>query len=175
YFMNTIVSNNGMVEQNLQAFGRDTIKIDHWGVVTVPVDRQKPASNYYGIHGVYSINESTAYPDEAFRLLKFINSKELAAQNMNNEQKIGDGLSVYYEYTKELLGVNTEAFHLLDYDTVPTAFDSIPYELWRAFTQMAAEEIALVIDGTQTLDQALEAMQFKGQQVVDEYKLDKEN
>src|SRR5690606_15866009 len=134
-----------------------------WGVVTVPVNPKRPTSNDYIINTIFAINEKTAHPEEAFALLKYINSRETGIQN-----NWKNGLSVYTDLSSRKDGINTEALYLLDHDVNPRTMDSVPYPIRNAVIDVATEQIDQVIQGTITLDEAMEAIQYKGQLAIDE-------
>ncbi len=140
----------------------------NWGVVTLPSHPELLATDQYKIQDIFSIHHETAHLEEAWTFLQFIHSREQAVKNARNPHFTSDGLSIHADTNLPVDENSLEPFYLLSYLPPNRAFHYTPYSAWEAFVQVGSEQFVSVLQGEQTVEEALENVQFIGQLAIEE-------
>lgn len=141
-----------------------------WDVVTIPVDPSQPdIAGGMGLDSVFSINASSENTAAAWEFLKYVNGEQLAKTG----SKSSPALSARTAYKKEGNGKNVDAFYALKADT-RSMLQTLPNGFAESFSKLAAEQIKKVVDGTASLDDALQTLQTQGQDQLTKAKADAE-
>ncbi|WP_079912816.1 ABC transporter substrate-binding protein [Paenibacillus sp. 32352] len=141
----------------------------NWDIVTVPVDPKNPdASSTIDVSEIFAINTKSSNPRAAWELVKYINSDEMAKQLAKTEQF---GFLSRTAYVKERDGRDLEPFYMLKMSNRGLqAGEQVPSEFYATFNEMAGNEVQLVVDGKKSVDEALNTMQTKGQEIYNTVK-----
>ncbi|UJF32850.1 ABC transporter substrate-binding protein [Paenibacillus hexagrammi] len=156
------------IMQNLQEAKerlKDKFKPFNWDTVTVPVNPQnKEYSTSVTVTQIFGINAQSSNLRAAWEFVKYINGDEFARIMSKSSQNLQTRTS----YSKEKDGHSLEAFYLLkpNPDSPYEGYDKIPTDFFQSFNGLANQEIKAVIDGKQSAEQALNAMQNKGQEAL---------
>ncbi|PWV98685.1 multiple sugar transport system substrate-binding protein [Paenibacillus cellulosilyticus] len=138
--------------------------IDNWDVVSIPSDpAMKDVTGSMKLPNVFAINASGDNLSAAWEFLKYANGDQLA----KTSAKSSPTLSSRVAYKTDLGGRNIDAFYtdkvneqsLLQAETLPAGFAN-------SFAEMAAGQINKAVDGTQTVDEAVKAIQSQGQNLL---------
>lgn len=137
------------------------------GVVTVPVDPSNPdVSTSFGVYNIFSVNAQSPNLSAALELVKYINGDE-TAKLQSRSQRYGD-LSTRTKYIKDVDGVSLAPFFSLKPKVdVLERYSNIPTSFYQPFQELLNVEITKVVDGKQSLDDALKNIDEKGQQELD--------
>ncbi|MCU6711776.1 extracellular solute-binding protein [Paenibacillus sp. J5C_2022] len=147
--------------------GEDAKVVENWDIVTMPVSVQNPESSdstWYS--NILSIAKDSPNADAAWKLISYISSDEYARV----KSKVIDygGFPIRTKYIKDEEGRNFAAFYKLkpsrqdmykDYDKLPQQFTMMFYDHIRT-------EFQAITDGTKTVDEALELLQVKGEELM---------
>ncbi|MFB9330263.1 ABC transporter substrate-binding protein [Paenibacillus aurantiacus] len=138
-----------------------------WGLLTEPVDPANPGTGTtLDLSEIYAVNAKAANPKAAWQLVKYINGDQ-AAKLLSRTQSGSLLTRTQYNKNKVKGDVNLEPFYALkpresnDYNT------NIPGEFYTPFFDNAEKELKAVQAGSQTLDEALQAIELSGQQALD--------
>ncbi|WP_199619699.1 extracellular solute-binding protein [Paenibacillus alkalitolerans] len=133
-----------------------------WDVVTVPVDPSQPdVTGTISLTDIFSINAASENLPAAWEFLKYAAGEQLAKTNA----KSSPVLSSRTAYKPEADGKNIDAFYALNAN-VQSLLQTLPEGFAESFAQMASEQIKKAVDGTQTVDEALAAIQSQGQDLL---------
>jgi multiple sugar transport system substrate-binding protein len=151
--------------------GPSPFKAINWDVVTVPTDPSQPDVTG-GIHldSVFSINASSENLSAAWEFLKYANGEQLAKSG----SKMSPTLSARTAYKNEVEGKNIEAFYALGANE-QSLLQTLPDGFANSFSSLATEQIKKVVDGTQSVDEALKKIQTQGQDLLTKAIVDAEN
>ncbi|MBP1993578.1 ABC transporter substrate-binding protein [Paenibacillus eucommiae] len=134
-----------------------------WDIVTVPVDPTLPTeSNYYRVSDLLGISADSPTLRAAWEFVKYANSDEVS--KMKSKSLLDSQILTRTSHLKEVNGRSLEPFYMLEPSTFQeftftSSFDS-------QFDEMASEEINKILDGQQTLDEALKIIQRKGKELL---------
>lgn len=150
--------------------GPSPFKSFAWDVVTIPVDPSQPdVDGSLSLDEVFSINASSENLSAAWELVKYINGEQLAKSGMKGPS----ALSSRTAYKKETDGKNIDAFYAHGANT-QLLLQELPEGFADDFATMASDQIKKVVDGTETLDNALAAIQTQGQDLLTKAVVDEE-
>lgn len=144
----------------------------NWDMVTVPVPtRNKNQSDYYEIHEIYSISNSTPYKEEAWKFIDFVTNND---QNMGakHEKQLLSGLPVKTDLIKPVGNHDVSPLFLLDpapYSNDP--YDAVNYEILNAFKEVGQKAVEDTIQNALSIDEAIQQIEIEGQRAVDEGKM----
>lgn len=174
-----------MLEGNLFLQGKSAMRIDNgillnnlgtnkkinWDVVTVPVNPRNPnQTNTYSINDIYAISKTSQYPEEAWEVIKFINSGEMAKMK---SRTTSFHFNTRPPYITEQHGKRLNAFYQLD----PKAYkEPVPNEIADEFYKnvftIGNEEINSLLNDEKDIDTVLNEMnehiQLKLNQLIGE-------
>jgi multiple sugar transport system substrate-binding protein len=164
------------MDKNMKAGGGGSVKSEsggkgggplpfkniNWDVVTIPTDPSQPdVSGGLHLESVFSINASSENLPAAWEFLKYANGEQLAKTG----SKMSPSLSARTAFKNEAEGKNMDAFYALGVNeqillqTFPTGFAN-------SFAAMVSDQVKKIVDGTQTVDQALKTIQTQGQDLL---------
>lgn len=159
------------VEVGGKGGGQSPFKAINWDVVTLPVDPSQPdVSTSINLEGVFSINASSENLPAAWELLKYVNGEQLAKTSSMSSPS----LSARTAYKKVVEGKNMDAFYALGANEQRLLLN-LPEDFINSFGQLAVEQIKKVVDGTQSVDEAMKMLQTQGQDFLTKAMLDAEN
>lgn len=142
-----------------------------WDVVTEPVDPARPGvSSSFSMDYVYAIPAQSANSRDAWEMLKFIVSPAIA-KKVAAQYSGGFGLSSRQDVPLSLDGYRMEAFSALkpdpDYLDRMDRYSLLPRETSAALNAVINEEIKAAAAGSKTIDDAIQAIRQRGQQLLD--------
>lgn len=136
----------------------------NWDMVTIPTDPSlQGASGSMSLDNVFAINAASENLSAAWEFLKYANGEQLA----KTSSKSSPALSARTAYKNEADGRNIDAFYtdkineqaLLQEESLPEGFAG-------SFETMAAAQIDKAAQGTQSVDEAIKAIQSQGQDLL---------
>ncbi|MFD0588915.1 ABC transporter substrate-binding protein [Paenibacillus sp. GCM10027627] len=141
--------------------------VKDWDIVTVPVSPQFPDESVdMRYNGIFSINKESTNPEAAWNFVSYVSSEEFA--RVKSKSNYGN-FGVHTKYIKDEEGRNYAAFYKLkpsknaiDYtemEKLPSQFNMIFYDYMR-------EEFKAIQDGKKSIDEALEVLQVKGEELI---------
>ncbi|MBP1990583.1 ABC transporter substrate-binding protein [Paenibacillus eucommiae] len=135
------------------------IEVPNWDIVTMPVSPAAPEeTDEFMVNDVLTIYAASTNQRAAWQFMQYINSDE-AAKSIS---KLDEGLLMLRaEYSQERDGRSLEPFYMLK--PAATNLSNIPYTVYLQLVQLMESEMNEVLKGGQTLEQALEHLQQKGQ------------
>lgn len=133
-----------------------------WDVVTLPVDPAMPdVAGGMRLNNLFAINASSGNLSAAWEFVKLVNGEKMAKTGMSATQ----GLSTRTAIKKDVEAKNIDAFYKLGLNTQPRL--EVSLAIFDAnFSKMASGHIRKVVDGSETLDAALAAIQSQGQVIM---------
>lgn len=145
-----------------------------WDIVTEPVDPAKPdLSSSYTFDGVYAIPAQSANSRDAWEIVKLIHN-EAMAKKLSLQYAGGIGISTRKNVSLPSNGRRMEAFSLLKPDPAfserTDRYSLLPREAYNALSTAVSEELKATAAGTKSLDDAVGAIQQRGQQAIDSAK-----
>ncbi|MBD0379614.1 extracellular solute-binding protein [Paenibacillus sedimenti] len=144
-----------------------------WELVTVPIDPSNPSlSHAFSLSYIFAISVDSPQPEAAWKLVQHINSDETA----KIQSKSTKALLTRVSYSKEREGRSLEPFYALkpNSNLSNNGFDRIPNSFFQKFATLAEEELRNVVGNKKTVDEALAALQSKGQEELSKAIAEKE-
>ncbi|GAA3408824.1 extracellular solute-binding protein [Paenibacillus hodogayensis] len=166
-----MVTNSSMASELIEAKKRYNLAEFAWDIATEPVNPANPdVSASISFDGIYAIPAQAAHARDAWELIKLIHSESMTKKVAL--QMAGIGLSTRKTTAKSTNSYRIEAFTMLRPDTEAAARANPIYtnELYNAMSAAVTEEIKAAASGAKSLDQAIEAIQQRGQWVLDQKK-----
>ncbi len=142
--------------------------IQNWDVVTMPVNPQSPDESYsMSINQIFAIDAKSSNAEAAWKFVSYINGDEFARVT-SKVQNGGFPARTQYLDTEE--GHHMEAFYSLKpaQSNMYKDFDKLPREFFMKFEGLTQQEMQGVTDGKLTIEEALDNLQAKGQQLLTE-------
>ncbi|WP_276356058.1 ABC transporter substrate-binding protein [Cohnella caldifontis] len=150
--------------------GPAPIKSFDWDMVTVPVDPSQPdVAGGFSLDGVFAINASAQNLPGAWELLKYANGEQLA----KSSAKSGLTLSTRSAYKRQAEGKNVDALYALGANE-QVLLQALPEEFAKSFAELASDHVKRVVGETESLDEALKAIQSGGQDLLTKAGLESE-
>jgi len=164
------IDGNYLMDQIKQKNESSTAKdkgVQNWDVVTVPVNPQNPEeSTGMSIGQIFAISANSANMDAAWNFISYVNGDEFARVT----SKLQNG--GFPARTKYLSadGIHAEAFYSLKpmSNNMYKDFDKLPQQFFVKFDGLAQQEFQSITDGKQSVSEALDSLQAKGQQLLDD-------
>lgn len=138
----------------------------NWDVVTMPVDPQNPnAGTGLNVSQIFAVNAKSANTRAAWEFVKYINGDEFARVMSKSSM---NGMYTRAAYIKDAEGHHLEAFYKLKMsdNEMYKGYDKLPQTFFQSFMGIAEQETKDAYDGKKTVEDALKAMQEKGQQTL---------
>ncbi|WCR26003.1 extracellular solute-binding protein [Paenibacillus thiaminolyticus] len=162
---------------NMNKFRRMSIppqELLRWGMVPVPIDPVNPQSaNEISVFETYGIGADSTAKAAAWELVKFINSDEWAKGR--SRTRGGGNLLARIAYNKERFDLfdpeEIEAF----YKVKPQSGEElrqirqVPYAFRESFGEIVREELESIAADKQSVDQAVQKIQTRGQAELDSF------
>lgn len=140
----------------------------NWDVVTLPVDPSQPdVAGSLSLDSVFSINASSESLPAAWAFLKYANGEQLAKTG----SKSSPSLSSRTAFKKTEEGKNLDAFYALQANT-QLLLQTLPEGFADSFAELASGQIKKAVEGAQTVDDALKAIQTGGQDLLTKAKVE---
>lgn len=142
-----------------------------WDVLSEPVYPSNPnVSATFDIPMIFAVNAQSPYAREAWELVKFINSKEIAAKQMRERPDIPllSRRQQLLERAKSMgIGANIDAFYRLkprDWDF--ESFNPVQGILSNTLVGLINQEVTEVLEGGKPLAEALESLEERARESV---------
>ncbi len=141
--------------------------VKNWGLVTVPVDPKNPnSSSSTSVDQILAITAQSPNIEAAWKFITYVNGDEFA------RVKSKAGPSSFMARTKFVSdeeGRNLQAFYALSpkEDAVYRDYEKIPNEMFTQLTSLISTEFSEAEKGKQTVSEALDLIQNKGQLILD--------
>ncbi|UVI28690.1 ABC transporter substrate-binding protein [Paenibacillus spongiae] len=140
----------------------------NWDVVTLPVDPSQPdVAGSLSLDSVFSINASSESLPAAWEFVKYANGEQLAKTG----SKSSPSLSSRTAFKKTEEGKNIDAFYALQANT-QLLLRTLPEGFTDSFAELASGQIKKAVEGAQTVDDALKAIQTGGQDLLTKAKVE---
>ncbi|HEY4392346.1 MAG TPA: extracellular solute-binding protein [Paenibacillus sp.] len=137
------------------------------GLAAGPADPADPGTIRENTLGeIFAINANASNKDAAWEFIKFVNSNEFARIHYSNPSSLKTRTGAGMKYD----GIDLSAFYTLKIklnNNSNSKQSKIPDAFHSEFRKIQDREIQSVLDGNKSLNKALEAMQSKGQEVLD--------
>lgn len=163
------VTTSGLAGDLVEAKKRYNLADFAWDIVTEPVDPAKPdVTPSIAFDGVYAIPAQSAHARDAWEMIKLIHSEPMAKKLAAQFSGGGLGLSTRKMSAVPTSDYRTEAFTALkpDPDAMARSNPADTRELYDALSTVVGEEIHAAASGAKSLDQAIEAIQLRGEQAL---------
>ncbi|MDF2670651.1 MAG: extracellular solute-binding protein, partial [Paenibacillus sp.] len=148
---------------------RHNLSTFDWDIVTEPIHPSyKDEATFTTVDGVYAISATASSPEDGWELIKLINSASIAKKNAASIA--GGGISTLNSVPIKPETARAEAFSILRPGT-SSSVTMLPQPLAAEITPIVNEEIQSYIQGQQSLDEAIDAIQAKGQNSLDKVNL----
>ncbi|MFC4600128.1 extracellular solute-binding protein [Cohnella hongkongensis] len=135
-----------------------------WDVVTLPVDPSQPdVAGGMLLENIFAIRASSENTSAAWEFLKYANGEQLARTNAMS----ATALSSRTAFKKQEDGKNIDAFYALEANVQPM-LQNLPQGFEESFGKLASEHVVQAAEGTADLDEAIQAIQTQGQQLLTE-------
>ncbi|NIK78445.1 multiple sugar transport system substrate-binding protein [Paenibacillus castaneae] len=165
------IGDNYYINQIKQALENEKIKdqvVKNWDLVTVPVGQQNPdQSTMMGFNNLFSISADSPNKEAAWQFLSYITSDEFS--RVKSKSNNYNGMPIRTKYIKDEEGHNYAAFYNLKPSTFNSYkdFEKLPENFWMEFRTATSEELQKVKDNTQSIDEALDILQIRGQEMLE--------
>ncbi len=144
--------------------GPSPFKDIDWDVVSLPTDPSQPdVAGGISLENVFAINASSENVSVAWELLKYANGEQLARTNAMSSSS----LSSRTAFKKQEEGKNLDAFYALGANS-QILLQNLPEDFEASFGKLASEQIVKAAEEKATVDEAVQAMQTQGQQLLTE-------
>ncbi|WP_027087494.1 ABC transporter substrate-binding protein [Cohnella panacarvi] len=132
-----------------------------WDVVSLPVDPSMPdVAGGLRLNNLIAINASSANLSAAWEFMKLVNGEKMSKTGLSAIQ----GLSTRTALKKNVEGKNIDAFYAHGVNMQPKFEFSFAIFDWD-FSEFVSARIRKVVDGEETLDAAIAAIQAEGRVV----------
>lgn len=156
------------IKQAEEYFKEEGDIVKDWDIVTIPVSAQFPdqsSSTHYD--NIFSISKHSANTDAAWKFISYISSGEYA--RVKSKLSYNNGFSIHTQYIKDDEGRNFAAFYKLKpskQNLQESEFDKLPKQFGMMFYTLMGEEFRAVQAGTRSIDEALDSLQVKGEELL---------
>ncbi|MDQ8733180.1 extracellular solute-binding protein [Paenibacillus sp. LHD-38] len=164
------IGDNNYISQMKQAGENEKVKdkiVKNWDLVTVPVGQQNPdQSNMTSFQNLFAIRAESPNKETAWEFLQYVTSEEYA--RVKSKSNNYNGLPVRTKYITDAEGRNFAAFYNLKPSTFNSYkdFEKLPETFWGDFNAATQQEFQKVKDDQQTINEALDILQVKGQEML---------
>lgn len=135
-----------------------------WDVVTLPVDPQNPeGAGGMNVNSILAVDAQSPNRRDAWEFVNFVNSDEYArvASKAHMESSTLPARTRYLDLASAD-GRNIRAFAELE-GASSQANANVPVDFTQAFIRLADTAFKAVLEGTQTLDEALQTIEEQGE------------
>lgn len=146
----------------------ESVLISDWDIVTMPVSAQYPdQSQYTWYSDIFAIAKDSPNAEAAWEFISYISGDDYA--RVKSKVTNMGGFPIRTEYIKDEEGHNFAAFYKLkpsrqmqDY----AEYESLNPQFGMMFYGHMQEEFKAVQDGTKSIDEALQTLQVKGDELL---------
>ncbi len=144
-----------------------------WDIATYPVDElNRDVATGFSLGEVYAINADSDNVSAAWEFMKFVNDENMA----NLKSKSSSALLSRTDYIPNEEGKNMEALYKLQpTQSAEDGINNLGYEDILAFTAILDEEATAAVNEDKTVEEALESMEQRVQELVNEAKQKEED
>lgn len=137
------------------------------GIVTTPVDPKTPnITESFFLTNIFGLYAKSEQKRAAWEFVKYVNSEESAKVQ---SRTIDVTLLSRKAYAKSMPQMNIEPFFELKPDIGEIKRkNTVPYSFYDIFRDLVERELQLVVDGKESLDEALKVLEENGQQALEE-------
>ncbi|OXS58238.1 hypothetical protein B1A99_13570 [Cohnella sp. CIP 111063] len=134
----------------------------NWGIVTVPVDpNNRNQSSYFNLGSIFAVSSNSANPRAAWEFVKYINGDSFA--KLKSKSLYGSLLS-RTEHNPDKDGRSMEPFYMLEPKAnVNNEYTKAPINFFGALNALVEAEVDAALNDKKTVEEALEAIQEKGE------------
>lgn len=129
-----------------------------WDIVSAP-----GGAGGMEVGDIFSIYNGSALMDASWDFIRYVNGDDFADVYSRNPT-LGY-LTTRKKYLKDEEGHHMEAFYMTE-PVMAKGENSVPQQFYIRFASLAESELQKAYDGSQTIDEALAAMQNQGQQLL---------
>ncbi|WP_138754742.1 ABC transporter substrate-binding protein [Paenibacillus sinopodophylli] len=165
------IGDNNYINQIKEASRNEAVKdqvVQNWDLVSAPVGQQNPdQSNMISFQNLFAITSESANKETAWEFLQYITGEEYA--RVKSKSNNYNGLSVRTKYISDETNTrNYAAFYNLKPSTFNSFkdFDKLPQSFWSEFNAATQLEFQKVEKDEQSIDEALDMLQVKGQEML---------
>jgi len=141
--------------------------LKNWDIVTMPVDPKNPnVTDTTSVEQILAIDAQSPNVEAAWKFLQYVNGDEFA--RVKSKANSG-GFPVRTKYINDDEGHNLQAFYALTptEETVFKDYDKLPNEVFTEIMNTISAELAEAGKGQQTVAEAMNRIQDKGQVLLD--------
>ncbi|MEF3308871.1 extracellular solute-binding protein [Paenibacillus sp. GYB004] len=168
-----MVSTNSTANDLIQAKQRYNLADFAWDIVTEPVDPAKPnVSSTFRIDEIYAIPANSENARDGWELIKSIHS-EAMTRKVASSYTGNFGLYSRKFESRTPITYRLEAFTMLRPDGQPSSLAIMDRPLYTSLSTIVNEELKSAAAGTKNLDDAIGAIQQRGQTAIEQAKAEK--
>lgn len=167
-----------LMDQIKQAQASAAVKdkaVKNWDLVTMPVDPANPdVSPNMSFYNIFAISATSAQTKAAWTFMSYVHSDEFARVSVKRQQGM---MPVRTKYLSDKEGHRFEAFYSLKPIVSPMYknYSKIPQDFWMSFNGLSSQELKPVVDDQKPLADALNSLQTKAQEALDQAYAKKKN
>ncbi|WP_372630863.1 ABC transporter substrate-binding protein [Cohnella sp.] len=134
----------------------------NWGIVTAPVDpNNRNQSSYFSLGSIFAVSSSSANPRAAWEFIKYINGDPFA--KLKSKSLYGSLLS-RTKHNPDKDGRSMEPFYKLEPKAnTNNEYTKAPINFFGALSALVEAEVDAALNDKKTVEEALEAIQEKGE------------
>ncbi|WP_186438420.1 ABC transporter substrate-binding protein [Cohnella terricola] len=135
----------------------------NWDIVTAPVDpNNRTQSSYFSLGNIFAVNANSASPRAAWEFVKYINSDGFA--KLKSKSSYGNLMS-RTKHNPDKDGRSMEPFYKLEPKAnTNSEYMKAPSKFFGAFSGVVKQEVDAVLADKESVEEALKAIQQKGQE-----------
>lgn len=165
-----------------QIHPENILKPINWDVVTAPVGSgHRNQTDDYRVGTIYGISAESEHKETAWALLQSMLYSHYSPDDYGEIDvvKVGSrgtrmSINLNRKQHSTIAGRSLESLFQLDYQPQNSHYNQIPYQIVHALWEVGAREVQAVLDGTKSIEEALQTLQHDGQLAVDAAKLELE-
>ncbi|MCU6711777.1 extracellular solute-binding protein [Paenibacillus sp. J5C_2022] len=141
--------------------------VSNWDMVTVPVSTQYPdQSGSINYNNIIAISKDSPNTDMAWKFVSYISGDEYA--RVKAKVSGYNGFPIRTKYIEDENNRNVAAFYALKPSDVDPYkdYDKLPMQFGMMFNDYMQQEFNAIKEGTKSVDEALELLQVKGEELL---------
>ncbi|WII37464.1 ABC transporter substrate-binding protein [Paenibacillus thiaminolyticus] len=136
-----------------------------WGVVSEPVNPDRPISSAYGANHMFGISAESKHADAAWKFIEFVNSEEFVKGYLKDGEFMS-GVPTNECCKKWNKKVDLSGLYQLA--PVKTIYDPNQADIWQVYLKEGDAAFKSALNGTQSLDSMLAGLHTKLQAELDQ-------
>lgn len=156
YFLENLKQAKSLLKDNMP----------QWDLVTVPIDPNNPegSPNSFSLSQIFAVNAQSPNIRAAWEFVKYINDDEYARVT-SKSSSMGGQVTTRSQYIKDPEGRNIEALYKIKGNaaTYSKSLSKLPQTFMGQLYPVAEAELKEAMEGKKTVDDAMRAIQEKGQ------------